>query len=86
MSVLVAGGWNLLNVSDASSADPYQDYFEKEAEERKERIAKNEYKRLKNIARTEKGGRLKGDSSTLTRITAVNCTCIYIHVISNVQQ
>jgi regulator of ribosome biosynthesis len=40
-------------------ADPYQDYFEKQAEERKERVAKNEYKRLKNIARNEKGGRIK---------------------------
>lgn len=42
------------------STDPYQDYFEKEVEERRERIAKNEYKRLKNIAGTKKGGRLKG--------------------------
>ena len=40
--------------------DPYQDYFEKQTEERKERIAKNEYKRLKNVARTQKGGRIKG--------------------------
>ena len=87
VNALVAGG-NLLNVSDASFADPYQDYFEKEAEERKERIAKNEYKRLKNIARTEKGGRLKGDSSTVKRITAINCTPNYIEAMfsSNVQQ
>ena len=41
-------------------ADPYEDHFEKQAEEKKERIAKNEYKRLTNIARTQKGGRLKG--------------------------
>ncbi|CAI8024725.1 Ribosome biogenesis regulatory protein homolog [Geodia barretti] len=40
-------------------ADPYEDYFEKQAEEKKEKIAKNEYKRLKNISRTQKGGRLK---------------------------
>ena len=41
-------------------SDPYEDYFEKQAEEKKEKIAKNEYKRLKNISRTQKGGRLKG--------------------------
>ena len=41
-------------------SDPYEDHFDKQAEEKKERIAKNEYKRLKNIARTTKGGRLKG--------------------------
>ena len=40
--------------------DPHQDYFEKQAEERKERVAKNEYKRLKNIGRTQKGGKIKG--------------------------
>lgn len=31
--------------------DPNQDVFEKEKEEKKERIAKNEYQRLKNVAR-----------------------------------
>ena len=40
--------------------DPYEDYFEKDAEDKTERVAKNEYKRLQNIARTQKGGRLKG--------------------------
>jgi regulator of ribosome biosynthesis len=40
-------------------ADPHEDYFEKQAEEREEKVAKNEYKRLKNVARAQKGGRLK---------------------------
>ena len=31
--------------------DPYEDQFEKKLKERKERIAKNEYQRLRNIAR-----------------------------------
>lgn len=42
------------------SPDPYEDPFEKKSEARKERIAKNEYQRLCNIARTEKSGRVKG--------------------------
>ncbi|GFQ82241.1 ribosome biogenesis regulatory protein homolog, partial [Trichonephila clavata] len=32
------------------NADPYIDYFAKDKEEKKERIAKNEYQRLRNIA------------------------------------
>ena len=40
--------------------DPYKDPFEERDKERKERIAKNEYQRLRNIARAEKGGKLKG--------------------------
>ena len=40
--------------------DPYEDQFEKRSEVRKERIAKNEYQRLRNIAKTEKSGRIKG--------------------------
>ena len=40
--------------------DPYEDQFEKHSEARKERIAKNEYQRLRNIAKTEKSGRIKG--------------------------
>lgn len=40
-------------------SDPYQDYFEKKAEERKEKVAKNEYQRLRNISRGQKG-RIKG--------------------------
>ena len=46
--------------SHAVPADPFEDYFEKDAEERKEKVAKNEYRRLQNIARTQKSGRLKG--------------------------
>lgn len=41
------------------NADPYEDQFEKRSEARKERIAKNEYQRLRNIAKTEKSGRIK---------------------------
>lgn len=40
--------------------DPYEDQFEKRDKARKEGIAKNEYQRLKNIARGTKGSRLKG--------------------------
>lgn len=40
--------------------DPYKDPFEKKSEERKERIAKNEYQRLRNISRADKSGRVKG--------------------------
>ena len=40
--------------------DPYEDQFEKQSEAKKERIAKNEYQRLRNIAKAEKSGKLKG--------------------------
>ena len=40
--------------------DPYEDQFEKHSEARKEKIAKNEYQRLKNIAKNTKGKRVKG--------------------------
>ncbi len=42
------------------STDPYEDQFEKQSADKKERIAKNEYQRLKNIAKNTKGGRVKG--------------------------
>lgn len=42
------------------SADPYEDQFEKKASERKEKVAKNEYQRLRNIARAGKGGAVRG--------------------------
>lgn len=34
--------------------DPYEDQFEKKFEAKKERVAKNEYQRLRNIARNRK--------------------------------
>lgn len=34
--------------------DPYEDQFEKKFEAKKERFAKNEYQRLRNIARNRK--------------------------------
>lgn len=36
--------------------DPYEDQFEKLSKEKKEKIAKNELQRLRNIARNRKGG------------------------------
>ncbi|XP_058958758.2 ribosome biogenesis regulatory protein homolog [Pocillopora verrucosa] len=36
------------------NADPYEDQFEKKFEAKKERVAKNEYQRLRNIARNRK--------------------------------
>ena len=39
--------------------DPYEDQYEKRKTAKKERIAKNEYQRLRNIAKnTKKGGKL----------------------------
>lgn len=37
------------------STDPYEDQFEKRNKEKKERVAKNELQRLRNIARNMKG-------------------------------
>jgi len=34
--------------------DPYEDQFEKKNQAKKERVAKNEYQRLRNIARNKK--------------------------------
>ena len=34
--------------------DPYEDQFEKKIQAKKERIAKNEYQRLRNIAKNKK--------------------------------
>ena len=39
-----------------SILDPYEDQFEKKVKEKKERVAKNELQRLRNIARNQKGG------------------------------
>ncbi|XP_064406159.1 ribosome biogenesis regulatory protein homolog [Halichondria panicea] len=41
------------------NADPNEDQFEKHSKERAEKIAKNEYQRLSNISKAEKGKRLK---------------------------
>ena len=35
-------------------SDPYEDQFEKKNQAKKERVAKNEYQRLRNIARNRK--------------------------------
>ena len=48
-------------------SDPYQDYFEKEGEERKEKVAKNEYQRLRNISRGQKG-RIRGCTQTMLEL------------------
>ena len=40
--------------------DPFEDQFEKSAEKRRETMAKNEFKRLKNIKTAQKAGKVKG--------------------------
>ena len=42
-----------------SNVDSLEDQFEKRRQEKKERVAKNEYQRLRNIARNRKG-KIKG--------------------------
>ena len=42
------------------NADPYQDYFKKKEEEKSDLVSKNEYQRLRNIARERKTKQLKG--------------------------
>lgn len=42
------------------TTDPYEDQFEKREKARNEGIAKNEYQRLKNVAKSMKGGKVKG--------------------------
>lgn len=39
-----------------SILDPMEDQYAKRKDAKKERIAKNEYQRLRNIAKTTKGG------------------------------
>jgi regulator of ribosome biosynthesis len=60
--------WGYKRISDSkedwllevpSNADPFEDQFEKKQKDKKERVAKNEYQRLRNIARHEKGIRLQ---------------------------
>lgn len=56
-----------------ANADPYEDQFEKRAKAKKERVAKNELQRLRNIARrTGKpmpgSGHLAGQSQTTTEL------------------
>ena len=49
--------------------DPYEDQYEKRKTAKKERIAKNEYQRLRNIAKnTKKGGKL---------FVVVSCCMLY---------
>ena len=43
---------------------PLEDQFEKRRQEKKERAAKNEYQRLRNIARNQKG-KIKGKCHVL---------------------
>ena len=52
--------------------DPNEDQFEKHSKERAEKIAKNEYQRLSNISKAQKGKRLKGS--------------IFVHASSGVQK
>lgn len=41
-------------------ADPYQDYFKKKEQEKGDQVSKNEYQRLRNIARERKTKHVKG--------------------------
>ena len=51
--------------------DPYEDQYEKRKTAKKERIAKNEYQRLRNIAKnTKKGGKL---------FVVVSCWMLYVN-------
>ena len=40
--------------------DPFEDQFEKSAEKRQEAVAKNEFQRLRNVAMSQKAGKIKG--------------------------
>ncbi|XP_065065806.1 ribosome biogenesis regulatory protein homolog [Rhopilema esculentum] len=51
----VSDKW-LVEIPD--QADPYEDQFEKLTKEKKEKVAKNELQRLRNIARNKKGGKI----------------------------
>lgn len=37
-----------------ANADPYEDQFEKKNQEKSERVAKNEFQRLRNLAKAKK--------------------------------
>ncbi len=46
-------GWKaILFLSVQDNADPHEDPFEKAREQKRERVAKNELQRLRNIARS----------------------------------
>lgn len=49
-----------------SNEDPNQDFFSKRTIERNERVAKNELQRLRNVARSSKGGKVPGVGLTPT--------------------
>ena len=42
-----------------TSVDKFEDQFERRSKEKTDRVAKNEYQRLRNIARTQKGVKIK---------------------------
>ena len=63
-----------------SNVDSLEDQFEKRRQEKKERVAKNEYQRLRNIARNQKG-KIKGKGT----ISAFgNLIVSHIHVYTSV--
>ena len=55
--------------------DPYEDQFEKKNQAKKERVAKNEYQRLRNIAKNKK---IPGEKVTLSFILSNSCSTIVI--------
>lgn len=55
--------------------DPYEDQFEKKIQAKKERIAKNEYQRLRNIAKNKK---IPGEEVTESFMLSKSCSTIVI--------
>lgn len=43
------------------NGDPYQDYFKKKEEQKSDLVSKNEYQRLRNIAKERKTKSLRGN-------------------------
>ena len=58
------------------NVDPLEDQFEKRRQEKKERVAKNEYQRLKNIARNQKG-KIKGTIGSAFSNLVVTCIQVW---------
>ncbi|KAH7730068.1 Protein RRBS-1 [Aphelenchoides avenae] len=56
----------LIEIPD--NKDPNVDYFEQRNQAKKERVAKNEFQRLRNVARTQKGGGQRWDSNNPNNI------------------
>ena len=74
------GLWHPYQLFFFSNVDSLEDQFEKRRQEKKERVAKNEYQRLRNIARNQKG-KIKGKGT----VSAFgNLMVSHIHVYTSV--